>query len=236
MLALAIFTPLYEKIFDFGEKMFANIWNKGDATENALTKATQSKSTLIKQIDELEKQLASQDIDMLRVEYLAQQFETMDQMISTDLFPAAVIQKGSFANPDALIINQGSRVGITTGDAVFAADGLLIGYAGEVYDNTTRVILYSKPSEEVSGVMGEGLVSVTAGGYGKGGLFIEAPRDLVVNEGDVLYSQYFPGKVIAIVRKVDFDARDPFQKVYLSYPVNINQIQAVGIQLQKTSE
>ena len=190
---------------------------------------------LAKENETLRAEIERLRVDNLRTSYLAQQIEDAFDLSAEGLLPAEVIDRGSLFDRDHLIVNRGLNDDIRMGDQVMAMDNILVGYVEQVFDQTARVRLYSTHDQEIHGILYPEDVTLTARGAGGGGFIIETPREVGVEVGDVLYRQGAAGQVIAIVREVVFDPRDPFKKVYLSYPVNINEIQLVGIKKMLTN-
>jgi cell shape-determining protein MreC len=112
-------------------------------------------------------------------------------------------------------------------DIVVSETGVMIGYVSETYDISSRVVLYSKDGQDISGILYPHNLVLDAIGYGNGSLFIKAQREIDAQVGDIFYSVQQPGRIIAIVRDIVFDPRDPFKRVYLSYPTNIRSIRNV---------
>jgi len=237
-LVLALFTPIYSWIFDLIEKPLARTWeNQGEVfngTENFF-EAFYGKKQIIAENNQLRNEVARLEVDNLRTRYLSEQLEKMNQITELDsnLGVAQVLKKNILGSQDSLIINQGTKNGLSIGDQIITHDNVLIGSIYEVYDAAARVMLYSYPEQTLEGVLFPHDINLTAQGYGNGSFVIETPREVEVLAGDILYSLEEPGRIIAIVREVVFDPRDPFKQVYLSYPININQIQVVGVKTSK---
>lgn len=236
-LILALFTPLYSWLFGLFEKPLARSWeNKQeffDGSENFI-EAFYGKTRLVEKNKELEKEIIRLEIDNLRTAYLSQQLEKISQIKNEDdtLVVARILSFGTFGSSDTVIINQGLDNGITIDDEVFMYENISLGYVSDVYDTTARVTLYSQVEQSINGVLFPHDINLTAYGYGKGSFIIETPREVEVVEGDIFYSLNQPESIIGIVKTVTFDARDPFKKAYITYPVNLNEVQLVGIKKQ----
>lgn len=234
LLVIALFTPLYVWIFDTIEKPLVRSWeNKTeliDGSEN-LFGIFYGKTRLVKKNKELEREIVRLEIDNLRTRYLSEKLEEVYQNIDTnnEIVIAEVLNHGVFGNLDTLIINQGAQNGITKGEKIIAHNSIALGYVSDVYDVTSRVELYSETNQSVEGILFPHNINLIANGQGNGSFLIETPREIEVVEGDILYSLEQPGNIIGIVRTVEFDPRDPFKQVYLSYPVNPSQVQTVGV-------
>ena len=235
LVILFLFTPVYSWLFDIAERPIARSWEQGNQTLADSQNFLQSfygKKTILKRNQELAQENNRLAIDNLRTDYLAQELEKItntQETLETPAVVASVINKGSLSSANTWIINSGIDSGITVGDRVIAYDTSVIGTVTEVFDTTARITLYSAVGQSVNGILFPHNENLMAKGQGGGGFMIETPRSIEAAPGDVFYSQENPGYVIAIVQAIEFDARDPFKQVYLSYPTNVNQIQTVVI-------
>ncbi|MFT6829540.1 MAG: cell shape-determining protein MreC [Candidatus Paceibacteria bacterium] len=234
LVILVIFTPVYSLLFNIIEKPLAYSWQqKGkvfNGTENFF-QAFYGKQQILDENEELKQEINRLEIDNLRTRYLSEELEKVFGLLDIDsgLIPARILNKGILGSRDVLIIDQGSENNVAIADSVVAYDNSLIGSVNAVFNNTAHVTLYSHPEQLINGVLFPHNVNVIAQGHGNGGFLIETPREIEAATGDILYSLTEPGNIIAIVREVIFDPRDPFKQVYLSYPRNINEVQVVGI-------
>jgi len=241
LLLSVLFTPIYRWVFDIIEKPLAITWDNNNrvftGNENFL-QSLYGKSQLVQENKQLQEEITRLEIDNLRTEYLSDELNKIYQIRESDstFVSARVLKQGIVGNADTLIINHGSTTGVTIGDHVVAYDNILIGYVSDVYDITSRVTLYAQTDQSINGFLFPRDVNLTATGQGAGGFLIETPREVEVVEGDIFYNLGQSGSIIAIVRKIVFDPRDPFKQVYLSYPINISSLQTVGIKSQKISE
>lgn len=235
-LALVLFTPAHQWVFGILERPFVYTWENKQNLESKGTNIFESlffRQKIEQENHELKQEITRLEIDNLRTNHLVEQLEYYVQYTNEIILPAFILHRGFFNSRDTLIIRYQNESILKEGDVLLAFDNLVLGRVTDVYAMTARVRLYSHSHEQVSGILYPHNISLTAQGYGNGGFLIEAPRQIEVQEGDVFYSQEFPGKIIAVVRAVEFDARDPFKKVFLSYPIDINTVHMVGV--QKTS-
>lgn len=231
-LVLALFTPVYGFLFNAFQKPIMNSWeNKQDlfADTSNIFQSFGSKQRILEENVRLEKEIARLEIDNLRTRYLADQLENTLLVGFDNAVIGSIIEYGSLAAYDNVVINKGSRDGVSVGDKVFIADNVLIGYIADMYSKTSRVALYSDNDQSITGILYPHNETLVAQGNGGGNFIIETPREINVENGDIFYNLGQPGNIIGIVRHVEFDPRDPFKQVYLSYPVNIKQHQIVGI-------
>lgn len=235
---ITLFTPFYGWVFNVIEKPLAQSWESRnqmfDGTENFF-QAFYGKKQILQKNRELQDEVDRLKIDNLRVGYLSNERDELFEIknMAENIIPAHVLHHGIIGNDDTLLINQGLNNNLAIGNQVFAYDNILIGYVSQVYDQSSEVTLYSKNGEKIFGALYPRNSTLEALGQGKGGFMIQTPREVETEVGDILYSMNEKGSIIAIVRDIVFDARDPFKQVYLSYPININDIQNVGVKVQK---
>lgn len=235
LLLVMLFTPFFSWSFDVLERFFEKTWNDQQSLAQEGGNIIQSfynKQGILEENTILKNEIKRLEVDNLRIGYLSQELEEISLLTNgstSNIIPGNVIRRDVLGNSDVFIVNQGSKDGVTIGDSVVTYDHVLIGFIDSVYDHTSQLTLHSKANQTIDGVLFPHNVTMSARGYGNGSFVIDAPREVAVAEGDILYSLEQPGSIVAIVRDIVFDPRDPFKQVYLSYPVNTNQIQKVGI-------
>jgi cell shape-determining protein MreC len=231
-LMLVLFTPIYGIFFGFFQNYIVQTWkNEQDlyAGTNNFFQAFASKQIILEKNKQLQQEIDRLHVDNLRTQYLA---DTLDSTLFFDNennILGAIIDYGSLGSYDHVMINRGQLQNVNIGDRVFIAENVLIGYISETYSATARVKLYSDDESRVNGILHPHNETLTAIGNGGGSFIIETPREIEVTAGDIFYSLAEPGNIIAIVKYVEFDARDPFKTVYLTYPINLKQHHIVEI-------
>jgi cell shape-determining protein MreC len=130
---------------------------------------------------------------------------------------------------DALIIDIGEKDGVKVGEKVFSEGIVLVGEIAEVYPQSSKVKLYSAPGEKIDVMLASGDIPATLTGRGGGNFEMTISREVEIKEGEEVYVPNLQNEVIAVVGKVIFDPRDPFQKVLLTGVVNYNALTHVQI-------
>lgn len=148
---------------------------------------------------------------------------------------AAVIEKPPHSIYDTLVIDGGAKANLSVGQLVYANGETPIGFIQEVRSATAIVELYSAPGETFSArlsVPGEAThtnIDVDLIGRGGGNFSATIPHDIVITPGTVVVTKEIHPYTVAIFQKVTSDARDPFQTLLLSAPVNINELSFVVV-------
>lgn len=232
LLLLFLFTPVYSFLFSTFQTAVIGSWeNKQDlyADTSNFFQAFASKQKILEQNEKLEIEIERLRVDNLRTRYLADQLENILLADSDQNISATILDYGSLGSYDHIILNQGLNAGIDIGDTVIMAGSVVVGYISEVYSQTSRVTLYSDDTQLVNGILYPHNETLTALGNGGGNFIIETPREIEVEPGDIFFSLQNPGNIIAVVEYIEFDPRDPFKQVYMTYPINLKQHQIVGI-------
>jgi len=142
-----------------------------------------------------------------------------------ELILAEVVSNPSQNIYNTIIINKSFSVG----SIVFSESGVPIGTVDTAGNKNSTVLFFSHPGRETEAFLNNDTTPVTLVGKGSGNFTISLPREIEVVEGE---SVYLPGvkNPIAKVGFVEFDARDPFQTVYLLSEQNVYKLNYVLVQ------
>lgn len=153
---------------------------------------------------------------------------------------AAILSKTNQNIYDTFIIDAGIKEGIKTGDKVFARGNVPIGRVDLVYDDSSKIVLFSNPGERIQVVVSVGN-NLSSGvgkdvfleliGRGGGNFEMILPRDFVLQKGDQAIMPGINPYVLATAETIISDPRDPFTKALLRSPVNIWEIKFVEVEL-----
>ena len=142
---------------------------------------------------------------------------------------AVVIARPPAIAYDQLVINKGTADGVAEGQEVLVSDDISIGVAGETFQETSRVILYSAYGREQNVFLEKTGVAAIAVGRGNGELAIVLPRDLSVFVGEKIITLAARPRVIGFVEKVEAPPNSPTQTLQIKQPFNIYNIYHVGV-------
>lgn len=230
-----VFTPLLNGLYTLLESPIQQAYNNAEKGKKhlglLLDTARFSKTNLVEHNRLLQEQVQKLSIENERIHFLEKQVLNISGDHS--LTYAHIIDR-SFLQQSIITLDKGSRDGVETGDLIFVAD-VLIGEVQEVFDITSRVMLYTNREMMQSAILFPRDLSITLQGYGGLDYYFEIDRLVEVQEGDIVYSESYPGYIMAIVRNVDFDPREPFKKVLLSPAMNINNVTDVQIMKKNTN-
>lgn len=149
---------------------------------------------------------------------------------SSKFIVASVLEKPSFIPYDIFIVDAGKVEGVSTSSIIYAPGELPIGKVVEVYDNTSKAVLFSSPTEKTEISIGDNNIPGMATGRGGGQYFVELPRGLNIKIGDLItYSNL--NKFLGKVEYIDEDPSLTFERIYFAVPTNIYQIKWVKVSL-----
>lgn len=141
---------------------------------------------------------------------------------------ASVLVKPPHTPYDTLIIDIGKNANVSVGDRVAAHGALLIGKVTEVYERTSRVTLFSAPSERYDGFL-RGSIPVSIEGIGGGSLRMLVPYDAQAVEGDAVSIPGIESNTAAIIEHVESGQGDSASTAYLRLPVSPFSIRTVDV-------
>src|ERR1035437_9708272 len=132
---------------------------------------------------------------------------------------SAILNKPNRSIYDTLVIDVGAKEGIKTGNTVFALGNVPIGQVDIVYDNSSKVILFSNAGETTQAVISSKNLPVlpTGQAVGRQDVFMELvgrgggnfemimPKDLTMQKGDQVVMPGISPYVLAIAQTVISD-------------------------------
>ncbi len=195
-----------------------------------------SKTDILKENNLLKEQISVNSKEQVLFDLLKKENEDLKFILGRNkvgqkLLLGTVLVKPFLSTYDTLIIDVGSLNGVTVGNKVMVDDNTFIGYVSEVYDNTSKVILYSSPGEKIKVLIGDNNVEKEAVGLGGNNFKVEMPREIGVKEGDTIIVPSISANVFGVVEKIEFKESDSFQTVLFKNPVNIAELKWVEILL-----
>lgn len=140
-----------------------------------------------------------------------------------------VLSKPSQTPYDTILINVGKESGVLVDSLVYAEGNIPVGTISRVFNTSSIVTLFSTPGQKTVVRLEEGGGDFELVGRGGGNFELELPRDALITQGTRVY---LPGMInfyVATVGPVISDPRDPYKKVLLTSPVNMNQLTEVFI-------
>jgi len=221
------------QIFNF---MGRPIWK----TENFITQGIyninylfRTKSSISKENHNLIEEISSLRITMIDYQILKGEVDQLKELLGrlpekNNFILGNILTKPNHSPYDTLIIDVGNN-DIKEGNLVYAVGNIPIGKVGKVYDKTSLITLYSNPGQKTGGFINETNASVELMGRGGGNFEMIIPLELQADKGTIVYLPANTSEVIAIVQEVISNPSDPFKKVILSSPVNVQNLKWVQV-------
>jgi rod shape-determining protein MreC len=222
------------KLFNFAGRPIweaERIVNKGLNNSNYLLRSKQSLSNENKKLIEENSNLK---ISMLDYEILKNENNELKEIlgrISTlnNYILGNILTKPNHSPYDTIIIDIGESSGIKEGDLIYAEGIIPVGIVSKVYGKTSLVSLYTNPGVKTEGFINDSNASVGLIGRGGGNFEMIIPLELIVDKGTLIYLPGSSVEIIAIVDDVISTPSDPFKKVLLSSPVNVQNLKWVQV-------
>lgn len=195
-----------------------------------------SKTDLIKENNLLKTEIKSNERNLAISDLLKKENEDLKNIlgrnkINQKLLLGTVLIKPFLSFYDTLIVDVGSANGVAVGDKVIADGDIFIGYISEVYDQASKVVLYSSPGEKVKVLIGSNNIEKEAIGIGGGNFKVEMPRESDIKEGDPITMPSISTNVFGVVEKIEFKDSDSFQNVLFKNPINMAELKWVEVLL-----
>ena len=131
---------------------------------------------------------------------------------------------------DMIVVDTGSDNGVKQGMSAVAYGSVLIGHVAEVFPNTSKIKLVSYPGEETNLIMENAKISAIGLGLGGGNIEVKIPSSVKINSGDKINTEGTSYYLLGMADKIEADALNPFQKIIFRMPVNLNELQKIGLE------
>lgn len=194
-----------------------------------------SKATISKENHNLIEEINYLRLSMVDYQVLKDEVNQLKEIIgrtkeNNNLLLGNILTKPNQSPYDTIIIDVGKNLGIKDGDLIYANGNIPIGNISNTYDKTSLVTLFTSPTQKTEGFINETNASVTLIGRGGGNFEMIIPIELTVESGTLIYLPGYTSLVIAQVDEVISEPTDPFKKVILSSPVNIQNLKWVQVE------
>jgi len=131
---------------------------------------------------------------------------------------------------DMIMVDAGSDNGVKNGMRAVAYGSVLIGRVVEVFPSASKIKLVSYPGEETNLIMENAKISAIGLGLGGGNIEVKIPSSVKINSGDKINTEGTSHYLLGTADKIEADALNPFQKIIFRMPVNLNELQKIGIE------
>jgi cell shape-determining protein MreC len=193
-----------------------------------------SRSHLINENKKLQNALIETQDKLIRFDTLYQEHQDLLQAYGRSSYAGSVVLGNVISKPpqspyDIILVDVGSKSGISLGSRVYGLGGIPLGRVGETTDSQAKIILFSSVGEESQAILERTGVSVVLKGVGGGNMESEVGQDMDIVPGDKVLLPQFNGALVAIVVDVEKTATSAFKKVLYRTPINIFHMRFVEI-------
>lgn len=193
-----------------------------------------TKSSLFKENQKLIEENLNIKLSMIDYQILKKENqelkEIFERTISSDDFVLGnILTKPNHSPYDTLIIDIGIDNKIKEGDHVYANGNIPIGYISKIYNKNSLVTLYTNPGQKTEGFIEGSNASVELIGRGGGNFEMIIPIELVATKGDVIFLPGNTSEILALVDETISKLTDPFRKVILSSPINVQNLKWIQV-------
>jgi len=159
----------------------------------------------------------------------------LGRQISGVQIVAAVILRPPGTPYDTLMIDAGKKEGVTPGELVYGGGKSAIGEISEVYDNSSRVSLFSAPGRtfdaQVAPAATPGAVlPLSLAGQGGGSMIGQVPAGSNVVVGDPVIIPGIGSAFVGEVSHIEAPTGSSFITLLVQLPANIFALQFVEVQ------
>jgi len=211
-------------------------WKGGVTTEQlsgSFFALLQSKQALVEKNQKLEEQIREQEAQKAILKNIRNENdklkELLDRSSGRDAVGAVILARPPQSPYDTLVIDVGAQKEIQTGDRVYAHGDIPIGEVVSVKRRSSIVELFSTQGRITEVSIGSDSVSGSAEGRGGQNFLIRLPRDVAIHTGDVISAPDIGVSVLGTVGHVEKDENSPFQRIYFTSPVHVQNLSWVTV-------
>ena len=190
------------------------------------------RSTLVAENDALTQQLHEAEGDAYAEARLREENEELRALLGDSdesRTAAAVIGRPTATPYDVLVIDKGARDGVARDMPVYVGDEQVIGFVGEVYRDSSIVVMVTTPGVESTAYIYGPNIYTTAEGQGGGVLQVRVPQGIAISEGDLVILPSFQSGVFGRISLVESLPTDPEQRAYVTVGVPLQSVRFVSI-------
>jgi len=210
--SLQMASPVIQLYKSFTSKLFG-----GFAFLELQTKLVEENKSLQERINDLE-------TENINAKMLLSEAGVFAAATSTDpnLLKAVAVAFPPQIPYDILLLNKGEQDGLKVGAKVFLADRVEAGLIEEVYNNLSKVQLFSSAGVKTESILERSGEVIEIEGAGSGGFKISLPISFDIRIGDFAVTAGLPRRALAKVVSIKKDEAASLLTAFFSYPVKIN--------------
>jgi len=225
--------PVRNFFYSMSAPIQASLWQAGDRVSNFFETITEIKS-LKKENEDLKLKINSLLAENASLKELKNENEALRIALNLGLekeFRLTLVQViGKDISQDSLLINKGSKEGLSEGFPVITEQKNLVGKISEVYENFSKVMLIFNKESSFDAKMSDEEIYGVIKGKGNLKLFLDlVPQDKEIKQGDILVTSVlggiFPnGLLVGEIREIKKSDLEPFQQAEISPLFDIGKL------------
>ncbi len=153
---------------------------------------------------------------------------------------AEVIGKNIDPIGSSIIIDQGSRSGVSIGNPVIVEDGVFVGKIARTEEDFSIVRLISDTQSKIASTLlnYDKSIGLVEGGYGISVRMSFIPQNEEIQIGDIVMTSGLEegvpyGLLIGTIESVEKELYQPFQRAIVQSPINLEKIRVVSVLVDK---
>ena len=231
--------------YTFSSPFQTTFWAVGDKV-SGLFETLGNLSKLKTASDESQKTIQELLVEKASLAELKKENETLREALQIGLqkdFQLAFVEVvGKDIGQESILINQGSRDGLSVGMPVVTEQKILVGRISEVFDNFSRVtLIFSKESAFDAKVAGTNTAGVARGQGNSKIKFDLVPQEKTLKLDDLVVSSslggiYPEGLLAGVVKKVSKNDVSPFYQAEIDSLFDLQDSNAVFVILDFTHD
>lgn len=188
-----------------------------------------SKSNLIQENINLKKEVENLILQKTELEAIKADFINIKDIQEENVIISSIISKPPFSPFDVLLLDRGSNNSVSIGDSVFISSSTYIGKVSFVSPNFSEVTLFSSSLQDREVYIQRTNANIKLLGQSSLNFLAVVPKDMDINEGDILLDKTFNSSIIAKVYKIDSTLQGSFKTIYAKFPFSFSDISFVKI-------
>ncbi len=218
------------------------LWKAGGIVSgewSAFREAFQNRSDLASENRALRRQIEAMSLKLLDRNLLREENAALREKLGREVSEELKVVAEVLAGPgrvayDTLVLDVGTRSGVSAGDTVLYEDTVAVGTISQVFRTTSKAILFSSPGQEVAVLVGDGRIPTKAIGRGGGNFQVSLPRDAHVSVGEPIVAPGTQPRIVGVIEHIEAAPNKPFKIILFKSPVNIFDIRWVEVIKKET--
>lgn len=236
LLLLVLKTPVSNVLGGALHVVGAPFWNISIGTANWFHEEQaliSSKRSLLEENDKLKDLIDRTALEAYSYDLVRQENDVLKEKLGRkpeeEFLLARVLATPGQSPFDTLVIDAGSREGVSLGMRIFTDGDFVIGEVTSVFRHSAVVTLYSASGIELPVTLATDSTPATLYGRGGGNFLTVLPRGVHVVVGDLVNIPALAPNYAGVVRGVDRPEGESLQYIHLKLPMNIYQLKWVYV-------